>query len=71
VRSGDRAPRKYFTRRALSATSVARSVSSAGAIRESGGTIRVHASGLGSPSGESTVTSASPIPSDVSASSTS
>ena len=58
-------------RSGLPAISRARTSSSAGAIRESGGTIRVHASGLGVPSGDRTVTSASPIPSEVSASSTS
>ena len=61
---------EVFTPRAPGDSSL-RTGSSAGAIRESGGTIRVQASGLGTPSGESTVTSASPIPSDVSASSTS
>ena len=43
----------------------ASSGSVSGAIRESGGTSRVAASGVGTPFGDSTVTSASPMPSEV------
>ena len=36
-----------------------------GAISESGGSSRVAANGVGTPRGDSTVTSASPVPSEV------
>ena len=39
--------------------------SSIGAISESGGSSRVAASGVGTPRGDSTVTRASPVPSEV------
>ena len=53
-------------RRACDAATIAASSSAvSGAIRESGGTSRVAASGVGMPLGDSTVTSASPMPSVV------
>jgi hypothetical protein len=47
------------SRRSISAASI-------GAIREAGGIRRVAKGGVGTPFGDSTVTRASPIPSDVS-----
>jgi len=49
----------------LSATCAANASSEIGAISESGGSSRVAARGVGTPAGDSTVTSASPVPSDV------
>jgi hypothetical protein len=55
----------YFACSEPAAISPARVASSTASIRESGGTRRVAASGVGTPLGVSTVTSASPMPSDV------
>ena len=52
----------YFARSVAALTSAWNAAGSRAAIDESGGTRRVAASGLGTPFGVSTVTSASPIP---------
>jgi hypothetical protein len=61
----------YLAWNGLVSTSAATSSSAIAAISESGGMRRVAASGVGTPRGERTVTSASPMPSDVSVFSTS
>jgi hypothetical protein len=55
----------YVAASELSATRAANASSEIGAISESGGRSRVAASGVGTPAGESTVTNASPMPSEV------
>ena len=51
------------------ATAAATTASDDGAISDCGARIRVHATGVGAPFSDSTVTTASPVPSDVSSSS--
>ena len=55
----------YLAWSGLAATAAANWSRGIGAISESGGTRRVAASGVGTPRGDSTVTSASPMPSEV------
>ena len=56
---------KANSSKTTAATAVANWSAGIGAMSESGGKRRVAASGVGTPLGDSTVTSASPVPSDV------
>ena len=57
----------YFALRAEACTACSIAALSAAPISDSGARRRVHATGVGAPRSESTVTTASPMPSDVSA----
>ena len=58
--------RPYLTHSGDAATAASITAGSTGAISERGARSIVHATGVGEPRSESTVTAASPVPSDVS-----